>query len=275
MANSVHIVTLLYYPELAQDTVACATQLARKLALRGHAGSLLTVVNNPKIDRARLRCETVAHDNTGLEFGGYQRGLDMLGTLSATESVVFLNDTCMSHHVFGVVPRANLLAAASDMTGRMQPAAAGVVTDSQVGSFSIRGLALDRWVSTWAFVLNHAALQGLQWRIYEPELEQLVTGAPTLDAFWDTGLDPRLVGHLNVWLFGSADQHRWYGAQPLSAANAPGFARKARAILQEKYLSARLLQQRARLYSIRPAGIGQRLLHRLQCAREGRPRGFV
>jgi hypothetical protein len=275
MPATVHIVALLYHPPLAHKTVACATWLLNKLKRRGHAGTLLAVVNNADIDRSALACESLVHDNTGLEFGGYQRALEALGTLHDDCSVLFLNDTCVSHHVFGVVPRTNLLAAARDMALLARAEAAGVVSSSPIGSFSIEGLVLDRWISTWAFAVNRAGLDALSRSIYTPALDELVTGAASVDAFWDPSLDRSLVAHLNTWLFGDPEQHRWYGATSLTSQNAASFARKARCILQEKYLSARLLQCGAQLRSIRPTGWPQRIFHRLECVREGRPAGFV
>jgi hypothetical protein len=275
VASTVHIVALLYYPELAAKTVACARRLRHKLEQRGQTGALLAVVNNSEIDRSKLRIESITHDNSGLEFGGYQRGLDALGPLPDSGSVLFLNDTCVSHHVFGVVPRANLLAAAGSISGLQRAEAAGVVSTSPLGRFELQGAPLDRWIATWAFVINNAGLKALEGRIYEPELDALVTGAASLEEFWHPSLDTRLVEHLNIWLFGTRDQHRWYGAQPLNEANAATFARKARCILHEKSLSARLLQQSAQLQSIRPAGWPQRIVHRLQCVSEGRPAGFI
>jgi hypothetical protein len=156
-----------------------------------------------------------------------------------------------------------------------RPEAAGVVSTSPIGSFNLQGLSLDRWISTWAFVINHAGLRALSGRIYDPALDELVPGGVSSDAFWHASLDQQLVDHLNVWLFGNSGHHRWYAAEPLNPHNAESFARKARSILQEKYLSARLLSQRAQLQSIRPTGWSQRLLHRWECVREGRPAGFV
>jgi hypothetical protein len=275
MAARVHVVALLYHPELAERTVACAKVLVGKLQRRGHAGALLAITNNPKIDCNALTCETRTHDNSGLEFGGYQHGLEALAPLRGQSSVLFLNDTCINHHVFGVVPRGNLLASASDMAAQAGPAAAGVVTRSHVGGVTVQGLRVDRWISTWAFAINRAGLDALAGRIYEPSLDLLVPGASSLEEFWHPSVDPRLVARLNAWLFGAPGQHRWYKAAPLTRENAAAFAQKARCILQERYLSARLLQHHAPLHCIRPTGWPQRALHCLQCAREGRPAGFI
>jgi hypothetical protein len=119
-------------------------------------------------------------------------------------------------------------------------------------SFCIEGMRIHRWISTNVFALNLGALRELELRVYVPKLDADVPGGPTLDTFFGAELDGELKAHLAKWLFSSTGKDRWYKAQPLSAENASWMAEKARAILQEKYLSARLEYVSTNFRDIRP-----------------------
>jgi hypothetical protein len=113
-------------------------------------------------------------------------------------------------------------------------------------------MRIHRWVSTNVFALNLAALRELEHRLYVPRLGADVPGGSTLDTFFGAALDRDLKAHIASWLFATTGKDRWYKAEPLSAENAGRMAEKARAILQEKYLSARLEYAAADIRDIRP-----------------------
>jgi hypothetical protein len=95
------------------------------------------------------------------------------------------------------------------------------------------------------------------------EPDDLVTGLTPIDAFFSPRLDAVLREHLGRWLFVSAGEMSWYRAAPLDAQNAPAFSRKARSILQEKYLSARLEAAGTIFADIKQMSHSERLLQRV------------
>jgi hypothetical protein len=260
---TVHIVLTVFYPECLDASLRALQQLELELQRRGARTRCLLVSNNQQLPLGATGYDWLKHDNTGMEFGAYQAGLDRI-TWSEDESdvVLFVNDTLSTHHVLSRVIRSNLsegilrIAALSDT-----PAICGEV-DVSARSFTVRGLKVVRWVSTWAFALNWQALQALAFRVYVAELDADIQAEVAPHKFFTPGVDAVLRAHLSAWLFG-AGASGWQHAAPLSAENAESMARKARAIMQEKYLSARLEASAAMFSDIRPTSIRQITTHRI------------
>ena len=95
--------------------------------------------------------EVIRHDNSGMEFGAYQAGLDRLLADHDPEWVLFANDTFATHHSFGTVYRRKL--AAETGRGHAVPAIIGQVVYLP-RSFTVEGLRTYRWISTNLFALN-------------------------------------------------------------------------------------------------------------------------
>ena len=129
--------------------------------------------------------------------------------------------------------------ACGDETDCDAPSVIGQV-ESLPRSFELLGLRTHRWITTNAFAISRGALRVLKRRLRCPECDELVAGSPPVEAFFSARLDPLLREYLSHWLFVRDGVFSWYGAAPLDGQSAPRQARKARSILQEKYLSARL-----------------------------------
>ena len=181
--------------------------------------------------------ELLRHDNSGMEFGAYQAGLNRLFKEVETDWVLFANDTFATHHSFGKVYRDKL---AADLQRSFDcPAIVGQVV-SLPRSYQMEGSRTHRWMTTNLFALNRAALVALDRRVYRPGLESLVTETSELEKFFAPRVDRVLREHLEAWLFRARPGWHWYASDPLQPGNAAYMARKARSILQEKYLSALL-----------------------------------
>lgn len=260
---TVHIVLTVFYPECLDASVRALQQLELELQQRGARTRCLLVSNNQQLMLDGTGYPWVRHDNSGMEFGAYQAGLDRIAWADdGCDVVLFVNDTLSTHHVLSSVIRSNLsesicrIAALADT-----PAICGEV-DVSARSFAVRGLKVVRWVSTWAFALNWQALKALTFRVYVPELDADIQADSSPDKFFTPGVDPVLRAHLSGWLF-AAGASGWQHAAPLTSDNAASMARKARAIMQEKYLSARLEASAAMFSDIRPTSIRQITTHRI------------
>ena len=237
----IRLIPIAFYPHYLPAFVRGVETLGAAFVRAGLEVETLFVRNNPALNGCRLPGDSIEHDNHGAEFGAYQRGLDhVAGRLAEDDVVVFMNDTFCVHHSFSPVYRRNFVNHV--LSGLEENPASFIVGKggARSCSFCIEGLRIHRWISTNVFALNVPALRELQYRLHVPKLDAYVPGGPTLESFFSGALDRELQAHIKSWLFATTGKDRWYKSEPLSPENAGWMADKARAILQEKYLSARL-----------------------------------
>jgi hypothetical protein len=267
--SKVGFVSVHYYSRYLPRAVRAAIDLARHIG----AQRFVAVANRPDLvpalrtaveHGATWPTEVVLHDNRGLEFGAYEAGLRRIADREF-DWVVFTNDSFSVHNCFSSVYRARLAAAVARTTDGSTPEVAGEVV-SLGRSYRIEGLRTHRWLTTNVFGLNRPALNALQHRLYFPEIDQLVRTSAKVDEFFSPRLDPALRAHIEAWLLRPAEAGTWYGAQTLDAGNAERLAAKARAILQEKYLSALLEEASAWFFDTNPSGFRERVVKRAERA---------
>jgi len=236
------VVSVHYYPEYIEQSLRHMRQMCEQL----EAERCVLVANNRTIlpalqeaaDRSAYPASVLLHDNTGLEFGAYQAGVDRLLDAGEPDWTVILNDSFAIHQCFSRPMQRHFVHAVTT-SDHDAPTIVGQV-ESLPRSFELLGLRTHRWITTNAFALNREALRVLEHKMRCPECDELVAGGPSMEAFFSSRLDPLLREYLSHWLFVRDGAFSWYGAAPLGEQSAPGHARKARSILQEKYLSARL-----------------------------------
>jgi hypothetical protein len=201
------------------------------------------------------------HDNTGAEFGAYDTGL--AASPAESDVFVFLNDTFAVHDYFTPVIRNRFVAWSRHIGMQQHPAIVGRI-QTLFRSFFVGPKLANRWVTTSAFSLNRQAIQALGNRLYFSELNAWVRGGEQPERFFDESVDPVLGEHVLNWLFKPECEPRWYGAEPLSTHNCERMTKKARSILQEKYISATLENAHAEFRSILPETRQEKLLNRAQ-----------
>jgi len=262
------IVSVHYYSDYLRDSTAAVARLASRTG----AETVVAVANRddllPSLEALASRfparsIKCLQHDNSGLEFGAYQVGLDCLRD-SDPEWVVFANDTFSVHNCFYSVYQNHLITALSNPGDDALRAAGEVVALGK--SFRIGGIRSNRWLTTSIFAINRAALRALDHLVYHPEINELIRTSPDRDVFFSEALDATLAAHLAGWLFGVPGQGAWYGGAPLTAESAPRLARKARSILQEKYLAALLDEAGAWFFDLNPYGVREKITRRLERA---------
>jgi hypothetical protein len=237
------VVSVHYYPEYLEESLRHLREMCERLKPE----RCVLVANNPTVlpalqeaaRRSSYGESVLLHDNSGLEFGAYQAGVDRLLAAGEPDWTVILNDTFAIHQCFSRPMRRHLVHAVTTIADRDTPSVVGQV-ESLPRSFDLLGIRMHRWITTNAFAVNRGALRALKRRLRCAEPDDLVVGLTPAEAFFSTRLDPVLGKYLSRWLFVPAGALSWYGAAPLDERNAPALARKARSILQEKYLSARL-----------------------------------
>ena len=264
----VGIVSVHYDPRHLSRSAAAACRLARESGAVAHVAvandaSIESGLRQAVAELSAARSDCVVHDNSGLEFGAYQAGLGRLLPLDAFDWVVFVNDTFGRHRAFPSVHRRHLLAALARPSVAGVPMAAGEV-ETHGRSWSILGKRSHRWLTTAVFALDRAALRALGDRVHVPEVDALVRATADPATFFAADLDPAIADLIRGWILAPRSSETWYGAAPLDAANAARMAGKARAILQEKYLSAALDEAGTWFFDIKGAGTRDRVLRRLE-----------
>lgn len=197
--------------------------------------------------------EYVAHDNSGMEFGGYQAGLDRLVADRVGDDILIMNDTLGSHDHWG---RSKLRSFARIVAEHRQN---GVVAGHvQCGEQSLRlkDRAAAHWIRSNLFYIDNAALAAVNYKLYYPEIDTLIRDDPSAGEFFDESLDPVAIDFLKWWLF-SGDPDAWYGSRPLDAENRRFMALKARSILQERYVSMLLADAKVSFLHTYVSPVGQ------------------
>lgn len=264
--SRVAVVSVHYYPEYIERSLRHLREMCERLKPE----RCVLVANNPIVlpalqeaARRSAHAESVLlHDNSGLEFGAYQAGLDCVLAAGEPDWTVILNDSFAIHQCFSRPMRRHFVRAVTTIADRDTPIIVGQV-ESLPRSFDLLGIRMHRWITTNVFAVNRGALRVLKHRLRCAEPDDLVAGSAPAEAFFSARLDPVLREHLSHWLFVPAGALSWYRAAPLDEQNAPALARKARSILQEKYLSARLEAAGTIFADIKQMSSSERLLQRI------------
>jgi hypothetical protein len=263
------IVSVHYYPEYVEESLRHWGEMCERLRPK----RCVLVANNPTVllalqeaaRRSAYASSVLLHDNSGLEFGAYQAGVERLLTAGEPDWTVILNDTFAIHQCFSGPMRRHLVHAVTTIDDQETPIVVGQV-ESLPRSFDLLGLRMHRWITTNAFAVNRGALRALMRRLRCAEPDELVAGSTPAKAFFSAQLDPVLREHLSNWLFVPGGPLSWYRAAPLDEQNAAALARKARSILQEKYLSARLEAAGTIFVDIKQMSASEKLLQRVDAA---------
>ncbi|MEP7246526.1 MAG: hypothetical protein ABI885_23005, partial [Gammaproteobacteria bacterium] len=149
------------------------------------------------------------------------------------------NDTVASHRHFSCFRRSAL---ASEVNSAPLHALIGFIDDAPPhnGTFSLAGLEVESWVSTYCFALGPEALRRLDYKIWQPDVViECVPGGEIEDCFFSDAVSMPLQIHLRWFLFAT---NGWYRAAPLTPDSALRLALKARCICAELLLMVRCRQ---------------------------------
>lgn len=261
------VISVHYY----ERHLARSLEQLQSLCAALEASRCVVVSNNPAL--ARPLQETMArtgfiddvlqHDNSGLEFGAYQAGLDHLRGAGDADWIVVVNDTLAIHQCFASPMRESFVRHVTAAGPADFPVVVGQV-ESLGRSYALKGIRTHRWVTTNVFALNRTALRRLNNSIYRPDLGRLIETSQDRARFFSDDMDPVLRQHLDRWLFEPNGAAGWYDAAPLDSSNAAKYASKARSIVQEKFLSARLDSFGALFVDIKPLSRKDRLRRRAE-----------
>jgi len=237
---AVHASMLLY----ARSRLPVALRLMRFMARQNAVQSVVFVINGDQItaedvkmlfDLDGIAMTVVHHDNSGAEFGGYQRAVDIMIEQGADKMFV-MNDTIGPHQFVDAPFLRDFVANFdADKTGIAAGGRMVMASDEiSIGRYSSRF-----WLQSHILAFDKGALARVDYRVYFPEISELIRNTSSVEEFFSPEIGLFLRSHLTHWLFGSGPG-TWYNARPLSADTSNILASKARAILQELSLSMRL-----------------------------------
>jgi hypothetical protein len=238
---TIDLILILYAQKRVASTARIVKSIARFMRLR----RIVIVVNGDELNLAVIKsisdvhCEkwAIQHDNSGLEFGAYQAGVDYIAR-DRPDRTILMNDTVGSHQYYSTVQLRHFCQAISIPADRLNNFVTGDVNVHE-RRITINGMTGDRWVRSNLVGLDNEAIARLGRKIYDPSIDKFITDSGDIDTFFGPDLDSSAKLKVSDWLFSTAPG-KWYNAQPLSAANSSMMAGKARSFLQEQYLSMRL-----------------------------------
>jgi hypothetical protein len=238
------LIAAVYYPSYLANLASIVQRISASRPLH----SLVIIINGADVSRhdAENLFDGLAskriihqHDNSGLEFGAYQAGLDLLRSSDNNDfDLIILNDTVGIHHP---LISETLSAFVRTLTIEPWPCRAVGVICTAPRVLSIDRFSTSRWLRSNLMGFDAEAISRIGYRIYVPEIDEYVTTTADAQSFFSSSVGRSLQDRMSRWLFATSGD-RWYGAAPLSPENAAKLAAKARSILQEMYLSMRLEQ---------------------------------
>jgi len=253
MSKSVALVSVHYYPDYQGRNARQIARLKKRITVSRHVGVLNGSRDLTRDHPSDSGAEWVTHDNDGMEFGAYQRGLDTLLASSSPDWVIFLNDTIGTHdflHEVGL----RKLALQIDHRPLDVPVITGYlgVFEQSVELHGFRGC---RCVRSHFFAMNRAALSALKDLLRLRTTDALVAGGEVEDTFFSPDMSQSARCRLTTHLLRPEAQFRWYRAARLTADNCDSFAKKARSLLNEFSITFRLDQAGAFVLDLQPLGL--------------------
>lgn len=246
MDNPTHIVTDLILVVYEVSRLQRALKIAHDICELINVRQVVIVINNPLISDDMIHTITrqtlskvvlLRHDNTGLEFGAYQKGLDNI-KYDLPDRLIVMNDTVGTHQFQYFGKYFMRVFCRRLVTLQEQNFAIGTVERS-VRQFRLHGLATSTWIRSNIMGFDKQAIMGVHGVLYSNDLVGAVAESSDEGRFFSAMLNENFKRHLRLYLFvpGAA---AWYAAAPLTAENSRKLSSKASAILQEIYFSMRM-----------------------------------
>jgi hypothetical protein len=233
-----------------------ALRVTQFLAQQPGARNVILVLNGSEIRFNELiemwgpalpQPTVLLHDNSGAEFGGYQRVVDHCRQ-DAGRPLLILNDTVGVHqfvdrpYLRDLVKALRANTSSAIAVGRMCRASEPI---------AIGGLSGHGWLRSHMMGFGANTLGRIDYRLRAPEFDSLIQETGEADRFFHPDICLHLRQHWNHWLFGTG-AGTWYKAQALTPESAPFLANRARAMVQEIVLSMRLEQAGVQFLNLDP-----------------------
>ncbi|SDR24262.1 hypothetical protein SAMN05443245_3855 [Paraburkholderia fungorum] len=202
-------------------------------------------------------------DNSRWEFSGWDAGMHHAGGGDDRDVYIFCNDTFCFNRDWSAAESARFVKAFRKLARIDGPALSGEF-NSFDKRFTLNGVQLSGWVSTYLFGMSGTLLKTMGSRLTVPDdvLNQLFLTIQDQKIVWGEDIDPILSAHISRWMFPKDAGAGWYKS---SGASDELKINKVRAILNEKYLTACCIRLGGKLVRTNP-GIVQRAFRKAKSA---------
>lgn len=226
-----------YYPKNTERTKAFCQQFlnCKKIVVYNSSDVRLSDFDNS--------WTALRGSNHAGEFSAWQEGLDwsLENSQKPKHGYIFVNDTVNSHRKFTRIRFHFLKSCIKQNTKH----AVGFTDElHERETFSIYGLSGDRWMSTYCFYLGNEAIEKIDFKV-NSELVHQQRGETVDDSIFPSSMSNNLKKRLEEWLFGGG----WYKSKQCVENYSDVAKFKARAIVNEKMLSLRLLNKGIEIHS--------------------------
>ncbi|NBA98228.1 hypothetical protein [Pseudomonas sp. R5(2019)] len=227
----IYAIFLSFYKDYEESGINEFTSLVESLGLEYE----LFIVSN-RIDNSLSQNNFILGDNSNWEFSGWDKGIAKISSFADEDIFIFCNDTFCFHRQWGVAERRRFLKAFTRLINSGEQGMSGEVNNVNK-TFNLFGHSTDRWISTYLFAMTGGLLKKNKNKLSLPEsqLENAVISADQDKAVWGVGVCETLTAHIQDWLYPDSINSGWYKAKDAPPAIK---LRKAKTILNEKYLSA-------------------------------------
>ena len=238
----------LYYEQYAFESVCQFHSLLSELS---PIPRLILVLNNPSIDENRLPCfdfHCIAGSNKLGEFSAWEEGIQFYCShvnihFAANDFFVFANYTFCHHRIWKHSYAKNFCRSLRKANSS-SPSIIGWGNYS-VDLFSIDSIPFHIWISTYLFSFQMSTYVQLEGGLVpsDSSFDRYISPTIDSDSFFGYSVNEALQSHLTNWLFKGG----WRNSKALDSSSYPVLQFKAKCILAEKLLSAKILSLGGRL----------------------------
>lgn len=207
-----------------------------------------------------IQLSRINHDNSGWEFGAYQRGLNYIKTHSPNSNTLIVNDTIGIRQLIGRPELSHLAHALQYAEDHPTCAiAAGEIDQFLNADYTAYNLPLQRWIRTSLLLLSNQTLSDIDWTIHHDRIYN--------DTIVDNhiprnpNLSDSLNSHIREWLSPS-NPKGWHSRNSDPLKNENFLRQKFASIVNEKVLSATLISKGIPMIPITPLGGVRRVIYR-------------
>ncbi|ENK6265942.1 hypothetical protein LGM22_07965 [Klebsiella quasipneumoniae subsp. quasipneumoniae] len=252
-------IMLVYYEDYCVEAVERFEKFLKKIE-PGY--KLIVVSNNENICIPNKKC--IPGNNINWEFSGWDEGIKQLEQISNADSFIFCNDTFCFNNPFGVTKEI-IMSLVFKYCYYKNKKKNQLVISGSTHTFNEEFFVFDNkaniWVSTYLFLVSGTLLNHLERRLSlsEEQLNKVLEIKNNEDSIrWSGKVSGNLQVHINNWLFPPEGFGGWYKSRDVSNHIKE---RKAKAIVNEKYLTAYCLTNKGKYYEINPKKVVKNILN--------------
>jgi len=212
------------------------------------SGCKIIIINN-NLDN--VSNGEVPGDNTNWEFSGWDKGISLL-QIKDDDVVVFANDTFQYHRSWGLFDQLRFERSIKKLLIDKEQGICGEVHKFS-DYYEVLGRTSDRWVCTYLFALTGGVINKIEKiSLNESVLSEAIINIVNDKIIWGGGVSMNMQSRIQKWLYPARGVLGW---RKESASNDLIKLRKAKTILNEKWISAYCLSNDFKIIDAGPNAV--------------------